>query len=445
MLYVYLNNNEYRVLERISENVYFVQSQTSTCCYIAKSCPKEDTHKHLFRTELNVLANLKSNFVPKIVDVFKDGNEEWLIETYIDGLNGKEWLKKHPSIWARNKCVFTILKIVNELHDLGYLYIDLKPENINVFEKNFYLIDFNACIERKATIAYRASKSNCAPELLALTPKDVEVDVYSMGSLIQSLFKHKKIIVYLCHLRKEKRIKTLKKLKQIFIGQIILRGIVFVSICCLSVFFISNTCTSQSIFDEYYKNRNVYLFQRAFEMSKKENEEDTLYQWIMKDWIVDEVYQNPQSASYLMDQAIETNNESIIRFIYEKSEKAMSLLKKKYLDMILNPNSKTIERCITSIIDSDLVLQEKINQMDECLELALNKKIVFDLKQIERFINSIDLNTSVDIDDFSISYTEYILLLRKEQGINYELPELFIQKIKNEKWNALYAIWRASV
>ena len=123
----------------------------------------------------------------------------------------------------------------------------------------------------------------------------------------------------------------------------------------------------------------------------------------------------------------------------------MSLLKKKYLDMILNPNSKTIERCITSIIDSDLVLQEKINQMDECLELALNKKIVFDLKQIERFINSIDLNTSVDIDDFSISYTEYILLLRKEQGINYELPELFIQKIKNEKWNALYAIWRASV
>ncbi len=445
MLCVYLNNNEYLVLKRISENVYLVQSQILTCLYIAKCCSNDETQKHLFKTELDILANIKSNYVPKIVDVFFDHNQEWLIETYIDGMNGKEWLKHHPSIFLRYKCVFSVLKIFDELHHLGYLYIDLKPENIIVFEKEFYLIDFNACIERGSKIAYRASKSNCAPELLALSKKNIEVDIYSIGSLIDSLFKHKKILVYMCHLKKEKRIQTLKRFKQLFIVQIVLRVIVCISICYLSVLSLKNTMSTKTIFDEYYRNRNVYLFQKAFEISKKENHKDTLYQWIMKDWIVDEVYKNPQSASYLMDQAIETKNESIIRFIYEKSEDSLSLQKKKYLDMILNPDSNTIQTYIQCVIDSDLFLQEKINQLYESLNLALNEQILLEFMPIESFVKTIDLDTSVNIEYLGMAYLEYILLIKKEQGINYELPELFIQNIQNEKWDALYALWRASL
>ena len=442
---MYLNNNEYLVLECISENVFLVQSQTSTCRYIAKCSPKEDVHKHLFKTELDILVNLKSNYVPKIVDVFFENNQEWLIETYIDGINGREWIKQHPTIYAKNKCIFSLFKILNEIHELGYLYIDLKLENIIVLEKEFYLIDFNSCIERNSRIAYRASKSNCAPELLSLKKKNIEVDVYSMGSLFQVLFKHKFILVYLCHRSSEKRIQTLKILKNLFIGQIVLRFILLLSICCLSVFYIVDAHVPKSIFDQYYRNSDVYLFQKAFEISKEENKEDTLYQWIMKDWIIDEVYKNPQAASYLMDQALLTNNNSMIRYIYEKSEKSLPLLAKRKIDMVLNMNSKTVENYVCCVIDSDLVVQEKMSQLEEILKSCLNKKIVFDLTNLELFVNSININVNINVDSFGTLYLEYILLIQNEQGLKWDCPKLFIEKIKNEEWNALYALWRSSV
>ncbi len=50
-----------------------------------------------------------------------------------------------------------------------------------------------------------ASKSNCAPELMNLSKKDIRCDIYALGSLLQEVFRVGMIlIIYLCHQKKEK-------------------------------------------------------------------------------------------------------------------------------------------------------------------------------------------------------------------------------------------------
>lgn len=81
-----------------------------------------------------------------------------------------------------------ILIVLQDLHEIGYLYIDLKLENIIYYQNRFYLIDFNACIENHSRVAIMASKFNCAPELMNLHEKDVRCDIYALGSLVHELF-----------------------------------------------------------------------------------------------------------------------------------------------------------------------------------------------------------------------------------------------------------------
>jgi serine/threonine protein kinase len=439
MLYVYLNKNRYKVLSQIQDDVFLVEDQYSTCVYIAKKC---GLHEHSFKTELNILSNMKSSFVPKLVDVFYEGNTQWFIETYIDGINGKEWIENRIPIYKKITLVLSILNILEEVHKLGYLYIDLKLENIIVQENQFYLIDFNACIERHSRIAYMASPSNCAPELLGLSCKDVEVDIYSLGSLIQALFKHNFILIYLCHLPSNKRIQSLKGFKRIFLIQWISKIILILNVLCLSVFLCMNYLAPKNSFDLYKRNRDVRLFKTAFESSKKEMNKDTLYNWILNDWIIDEVYQNKEAYEFLLDEAIKSNDKSIIRYVFEKQNECLDKTKSSYVLMILNPTSKSIDNCIHRTISSDYFLQKKIDVLKECLNTALVSHIYLNLEELIDYFDG--LKTNLDLTDFGCTYLEYALLMKKEQAKELVIPDIFINNIKNDKWNDLYTLWRAS-
>ena len=89
-----------------------------------------------------------------------------------------------PSLFIQKyRLLIDVLKVLQDLHQIGYLYIDLKLENIIYYQNHFYLIDFNACIENHSHVAVMASKSNCAPELLTLSEKDIRCDNPRLGFL----------------------------------------------------------------------------------------------------------------------------------------------------------------------------------------------------------------------------------------------------------------------
>lgn len=42
-----------------------------------------------------------------------------------------------------------------------------------------------------------------------------------------------------------------------------------------------------------------------------------------------------------------------------------------------------------------------------------------------------------------MNYLEYVLLLRNKESENMEIPVVFIDNLKSERWKDLYEFWRS--
>lgn len=417
--------------------------ELSTCVYILKICPDYETkrYKHQFKTEINVLSNLNSIHVPSLITCFEEDFAQCFVETYIPGINARQYFQNHRCLFKKYRLLIDVLKVLQDLHQIGYLYIDLKLENIIYYQNHFYLIDFNACIENHSHVAVMASKSNCAPELLTLSEKDIRCDIYALGSLIQELFGISMMpIVLLCHQKQERRISRLSTFKNLIFIHIIIRILLVLSICILSVFRTS----TKSVFDAYYTHHQIALFEKAYKESDKK---DRLYTWISNGWILDEVYVNEQASLFLMEEAIATKDATLIRYVYDR----VSLDKWPELQALvlvyLNPDVAHIDTCVKLVNSNNLLLKDKLNVLNQCLQLGLHKEIKISIQPIKEWIESINPETlktyQAEFENLGCNYLEYVLLLRNKESENMEIPVVFIDNLKSERWKDLYEFWRS--
>lgn len=72
-------------------------------------------------------------------------------------------------------------------------------------------------------------------------------------------------IVLLCHQKQERRISRLSTFKNLIFIHIIIRILLVLSICILSVFRTS----TKSVFDAYYTHHQIALFEKAYKESDK--------------------------------------------------------------------------------------------------------------------------------------------------------------------------------
>lgn len=417
--------------------------ELSTCVYILKICPDYETkrYKHQFKTEINVLSNLNSIHVPSLITCFEEDFAQCFVETYIPGINARQYFQNHRCLFKKYRLLIDVLKVLQDLHQIGYLYIDLKLENIIYYQNHFYLIDFNACIENHSHVAVMASKSNCAPELLTLSEKDIRCDIYALGSLIQELFGISMMpIVLLCHQKQERRISRLSTFKNLIFIHIIIRILLVLSICILSVFRTS----PKSVFDVYYTHHQIALFEKAYKESDKK---DRLYTWISNGWILDEVYVNEQASLFLMEEAIATKDATLIRYVYDR----VSLDKWPELQALvlvyLNPDATHIDTCVKLVNSNNLLLKDKLNVLNQCLQFGLHKEIKISIQTIKEWIESINPETlktyQTEFENLGCNYLEYVLLLRNKESENMEIPVVFIDNLKSERWKDLYEFWRS--
>lgn len=429
---VNLKNNRYKVVHTYNTNVYRVMDEFSTCVYILKICPDYETerYKHQFKTEINVLSNLNSIHVPSLITCFEEDFAQCFVETYIPGINARQYFQNHRCLFKKYRLLIDVLKVLQDLHQIGYLYIDLKLENIIYYQNHFYLIDFNACIENHSHVAVMASKSNCAPELLTLSEKDIRCDIYALGSLIQELFGISMMpIVLLCHQKQERRISRLSTFKNLIFIHIIIRILLVLSICILSVF----STSPKSVFDAYYTHHQIALFEKAYKESDKQ---DRLYTWISNGWILDEVYVNEQASLFLMEEAIATKDATLIRYVYDR----VSLNKWPELQALvlvyLNPDAAHIDTCVKLVNSNNLLLKDKLNVLNQCLQFVRPD-----------WIESISPETlktyQAEFENLGCNYLEYVLLLRNKESENMEIPVVFIDNLKSERWKDLYEFWRS--
>lgn len=440
---VSLKNNRYKIIHTYNANVYRVMDELSTCVYILKICPDYETkrYKHQFKTEINVLSNLNSIHVPSLITCFEEDFAQCFVETYIPGINARQYFQNHRCLFKKYRLLIDVLKVLQDLHQIGYLYIDLKLENIIYYQNHFYLIDFNACIENHSHVAVMASKSNCAPELLTLNEKDIRCDIYALGSLIQELFGISMMpIVLLCHQKQERRISRLSTFKNLIFIHIIIRILLVLSICILSVFRTS----PKSVFDAYYTHHQIALFEKAYKESDKK---DRLYTWISNGWILDEVYVNEQASLFLMEEAIATKDATLIRYVYDRVSLDIWPELQALVLVYLNPDAAHIDTCVKLVNSNNLLLKDKLNVLNQYLQFGLHKEIKISIQPIKDWIESINPETlktyQAEFENLGCNYLEYVLLLRNKESENMEIPVVFIDNLKSERWKDLYEFWRS--
>lgn len=99
------------------------------------------------RREMDLLSRNDEDGIPAFEGCEDDGDHLIIYESWIDGRNLNEWLKDKPSKKQKKNVFLQICSRIEKVHELGYLYMDLKPEHILIDEKGMvWLIDFNAVI-----------------------------------------------------------------------------------------------------------------------------------------------------------------------------------------------------------------------------------------------------------------------------------------------------------
>lgn len=143
--------------------------------------------------EPNILKQLNHIGIPKIIDIFNENDNLYIVEDYIEGNNLEQYIKMNNDVSSNTilTIVSKLCKILEYLHSLNppIIYRDLKPQNIIISkDKQVTLVDFgisriyktNQCMD---TIAM-GTKGYAAPEQYGTNQSNIRTDIYGLGAVM---------------------------------------------------------------------------------------------------------------------------------------------------------------------------------------------------------------------------------------------------------------------
>lgn len=186
----------YKEIANINENhdVYLVQHQHTKKIFVKKILRIYDKNIFIYIKE-HPIANL-----PKIYEVFEDGNKLIVIEEYISG-NTLEDMLNEGHAFSDNEIKEIIIKlchIVNNLHSAepAIIHRDIKPSNIIITPSDeLVLLDLNAAknlsIDKNEDTRLLGTRGYAAPEQYGFGASNLQTDIYAIGVLINTLVSGK--------------------------------------------------------------------------------------------------------------------------------------------------------------------------------------------------------------------------------------------------------------
>ncbi len=164
--------------------------------------------------EAEVLRRLPSGPFPKLVEFEQDVSGCQLVETFLEGESLTRWLKRKPDSAQKKRIFLQILKTIQNVHQSGFLYLDLKASNILVHENQAALVDFNACLPIGSCRPILVNRNSLPPEGLKGKPMDERADQIGLGSLYLKMFGPSPIAFQALAADPEKRFVSLEALKK---------------------------------------------------------------------------------------------------------------------------------------------------------------------------------------------------------------------------------------
>ncbi len=133
-----------------------------------------------------------TNVTTNVFDRYEGNETVYVVESYVEGTTLSN--ATFTSLAEVLKTVISVGKSIEKIHDRGYLYLDIKPENILIYPETSELVqlfDFDSMLswnQEHALTEYRVSYSNGFAPLEQRTGNRCEIgkhtDVYSLGALL---------------------------------------------------------------------------------------------------------------------------------------------------------------------------------------------------------------------------------------------------------------------
>lgn len=187
---------EYDILEKCGEGSFMTAYKVRkdglvTCLKVSNRPYKGKIDRENRLREVEILYKLASPFVTRIVKAWEQDSLlyielEYCGPTLSRVINEKCFNRK--SRFTRRmiyRLMYEVGQGLLELHGLGYVHNDIKPENIFCDKKNFKIGDFNISQE-EGPIEEDGDKKYMAPEILG-GRCTIRSDVYSLGLIFAEL------------------------------------------------------------------------------------------------------------------------------------------------------------------------------------------------------------------------------------------------------------------
>jgi serine/threonine protein kinase len=150
-------------------------------------------YREMFFNEGPVLGRINHPNVVSIYEFSKGNNTGYLIMEYLSGTTaGLRFVKDNPTIPIILGISLSIIKGIKAIHNAGFLYLDLKPQNICITDRgNIKILDLGNT--RSKNYNYRKTPPALTPGFASpeqSEPKgqlDIKADIYSLGATIYAL------------------------------------------------------------------------------------------------------------------------------------------------------------------------------------------------------------------------------------------------------------------
>ncbi len=439
-------NQRYKKEENLkvdwNTSVDLVRDELTGKRYVSKRVLKQANPLaiHQFHVEVDLLSMLHCPFVPELIDVYETTSYIVLIETWIDGIPLSEYSKKHNFQWfkIRKNILLKCYFLLEQVHALNYVYVDLKPQNLLLKENQLYLIDFNSCIEKDCQRIVSASSFNFKKKD---NQKEFGLDAQAFYSLIRYVYPKNLFYLLLKHA-------SFKKMKRQFLWILhVQRCFIFILLISLSLCLIKQMESIENDpIEKYLKTRRIEDFRIAYQYTNQENDTDHLYMWIDNGWLDDALFEDFKISKKLIRDANKTHDPKICTYILKRIPKKNRQNLREYEFMTFQilgeiPSEKWIETYVSYLLDKNLFKYE-----DDLLSFLLNEQIPLSKDAFEKMGELMEKNMDQMNASVACRYLEYALFLKTKNVSALSLPISLIESYQDqEEWKSLFMIWEEIV
>ena len=117
----------------------------------------------------------------------------YLILEYISDLTLEQYLISHHKKDEMLQFALELSQVLGYIHQMGYIYRDLKPANIMIKDGHIKLIDFGIVrkYKKQPDTTLLGTRGYCAPEIERVGKTTYQSDLYSLGITLAMMFTGK--------------------------------------------------------------------------------------------------------------------------------------------------------------------------------------------------------------------------------------------------------------